>query len=167
MPASSRLAGLLPAHHRRSEDRRRTRAEPTGSGTGHLAGGVQDGMERIRNLSIATYKITAGAALALLLSATTACGSGDDGPPATAPPSEGTGMTPPTDPVELPTVETAAELVVGTSEAEAEAAVTDRGWGFRVVRRDGVDLPVTADFRPNRVNVDVADGVVVAVISIG
>jgi hypothetical protein len=38
---------------------------------------------------------------------------------------------------------------------------------MRVSERDGVSLPVTADYSPTRANVAVTDGVVTAVLSIG
>lgn len=67
---------------------------------------------------------------------------------------------------DLPTEETAADLV-GLDEDEAEETATERGWAFRVVRRDGEDLPATMDLRENRVNVEVDDGVVTAIANIG
>jgi hypothetical protein len=66
-----------------------------------------------------------------------------------------------------PSAAEAAEALVGLSEADAEAAATQQGWVLRVVRRDGEDLAATADFRPDRVNVEVTDGEVMAVVSIG
>ena len=69
--------------------------------------------------------------------------------------------------VEGPTAEAAADIVVGLSEADAEAAAAEEGWTIRVVRRDGEDLPATMDLRPERVNVEVTDGEVTAVVSIG
>ncbi|MET0459037.1 MAG: hypothetical protein ABW195_07300 [Ilumatobacteraceae bacterium] len=68
---------------------------------------------------------------------------------------------------EVPTVESASALVVDKSEADAQAAVEAAGWSFRVVRRDGEDLMATMDLQPERVNVEVEDGTVVAVTSIG
>jgi hypothetical protein len=66
-----------------------------------------------------------------------------------------------------PTVETAAELVVGLTEEDAEVALDECGWIMRVGRRDGEDLVMTMDLRPNRVNVEVTDGEVTDVLSIG
>jgi hypothetical protein len=61
----------------------------------------------------------------------------------------------------------AADALVGLSQADAEAAATAEGWGLRVVRLDGEDLPATMDFNPQRVNVAVVNGVVTEVLSIG
>ena len=58
-------------------------------------------------------------------------------------------------------------MLVGLTEEEATAEAEERGWILRVVRRDGEDLAVTMDFRPNRVNVEVTDGEVTAVLSTG
>ena len=66
-----------------------------------------------------------------------------------------------------PTQEAAAEVLVGLSEDEAEEAAAEEGWTVRVVTRDGEDLAATMDFRPNRVNVEVTDGEVTDVVSVG
>ena len=50
---------------------------------------------------------------------------------------------------------------------EAAKVAEGNGWGFRVVRVDGVDQAVTADYVPTRVNVEVTAGVVTAIVSIG
>lgn len=70
-------------------------------------------------------------------------------------------------PEEGPSIDEAAAVLVGLDEAAAEPAAVENGWTIRVVVRDGEDLPATMDYRYNRVNVEVADGAVVAVISIG
>jgi hypothetical protein len=62
--------------------------------------------------------------------------------------------------------------VIGDSVEDATATLDDAGLTLRVVRRDGEDLPVTADFLEDRVNVAVEtqdDGteVVTEVVSIG
>ena len=62
--------------------------------------------------------------------------------------------------------------IVGESVADATATLEAEGLTLRVLRRDGEDLPATADFLENRVNVAVetqADGteVVTEVISTG
>ena len=66
-----------------------------------------------------------------------------------------------------PTAESADELLVGLTEDEATDAAEACGWILRVVRRDGENLPVTLDFRPNRVNVEVTDGEVTAIVNTG
>jgi hypothetical protein len=112
--------------------------------------------------------LTAAFALTLAI-VPAACGSDEDSPPATV----GTGaptvpsMPPSSDAAALPTAETAGPLVVGKSEADAQAAVEAAGWTMRVTQRDGEDLAVTADFVENRVNVAVEDGTVTTVSSIG
>lgn len=72
-----------------------------------------------------------------------------------------------TSPEELPTEESASALLVGKSEDDAQAAADDAGWGFRVARRDGEDLALTMDLREDRVNVEITDDVVSAIVSIG
>ena len=62
--------------------------------------------------------------------------------------------------------------VVGETVDDATATLEDAGLTLRVVRRDGEDLPATADFVENRVNVAVEtqdDGteVVTEVVSTG
>ena len=62
--------------------------------------------------------------------------------------------------------------VIGDSVQDAMATLEEAGFTLRVVRRDGEDLPGTADFLENRVNVAVEtqeDGteVVTEVVSIG
>ena len=62
--------------------------------------------------------------------------------------------------------------VVGDSVEDATATLEEAGFTLRVVRRDGEDLPGTADFVENRVNVAVEtqdDGteVVTEIVSTG
>ncbi len=61
--------------------------------------------------------------------------------------------------------------VVGESVDDATATLEEAGFTLRVIQRDGEDLPATADFVDNRVNVAVEtqDGteVVISVISTG
>jgi hypothetical protein len=57
--------------------------------------------------------------------------------------------------------------IIGRSVDEATAVLNDVGLTLRVVIEDGEALVVTEDFSTSRVNVEVADGVVVAVVSIG
>jgi beta-lactam-binding protein with PASTA domain len=61
--------------------------------------------------------------------------------------------------------------VIGEPVEEATATLEDAGLTLRVVRRDGEDLPATADFVETRVNVAVEtqDGteVVTAIVSTG
>lgn len=71
------------------------------------------------------------------------------------------------EPAEEPTVESATDVVVGATLADATEAAEEQGWILRVTREDGGDLPATMDLRPNRVNVEVTDGEVTAVLNIG
>lgn len=61
-----------------------------------------------------------------------------------------------------PTPQT-AQALVGLSESSAQAAAAERGWSFRVGERDGQQLPLTKDYRADRVTVTVADDKVTAV----
>lgn len=69
------------------------------------------------------------------------------------------------DPGELSTDD--VQFLVGMCTESAIAEGDSLTFSVRVVREDGVDLPVTADFSPNRVNVAVDGGVVTQVVSIG
>ena len=71
------------------------------------------------------------------------------------------------EPAVEPTVESATDVVVGSTLADATEAAEEQGWILRVTREDGEDLPATMDLRPNRVNVEVTDGAVIAVLNIG
>jgi hypothetical protein len=92
-------------------------------------------------------------------------------PPTTEPEATMPDTTPPTSgaaddcPAE-PTVD-AAGFLVGLTEDEAAEAAEACGWTTRVVRRDGQDQAITLDFRPTRVNVEVTDGEVTAIVDIG
>jgi hypothetical protein len=107
------------------------------------------------------------ASTALLATLAVACGDDDNAASDTTVPdtSEPAGSVPSDCPPE-PTDESAADLVGLTEEAAADAAEAC-GWILRVVRRDGEDLPATLDLRPNRVNVEVTDGEVTAIVNIG
>jgi hypothetical protein len=83
-------------------------------------------------------------------------------PETTGPPSNAAGDCP-----EEPTEESADELLVGLTEANATEAAEACGWILRVGRVDGEDRPVTLDFRPNRVTVEITDGEVTAITGIG
>lgn len=92
--------------------------------------------------------------------------AGSTGTPDTA---ESGGSTEPggSQPIEEPTVDAATDLLVGLNEEEATAAAEEQGWTLRVARRDDEDLAMTMDLRPNRVNVEITDGQVSAIISTG
>lgn len=67
------------------------------------------------------------------------------------------------------TAEGIADSIVGLCEADAVAMFAELipSASMRVVRIDGVDQAITADFSDSRVNVAVDKGIVTAVISIG
>lgn len=64
-------------------------------------------------------------------------------------------------------VEQIADSVVGYCLVAAQELAKTFGYEVRVVRQDGVDLAVTADFSESRINVAVDNGAVTEVISIG
>lgn len=82
-------------------------------------------------------------------------------PPVEPVPVDTVGETPPL------TLDEAAAIVVGLSEADAAVAAAGAGIEMRVVEIDGVPQPVTEDFRIARYNVAVDGGVVTAVLSNG
>ena len=61
----------------------------------------------------------------------------------------------------------AADTLVGLTLDEATAAADANGWTVRVSTLDGEPQILTMDLRTDRVNVSVADGVVIAVDSVG
>jgi hypothetical protein len=79
------------------------------------------------------------------------------------------------DPMPLPTpveppvdvVEPDTSAIIGLGIDDATTTLEGQGFTLRVVIEDGEALAVTEDFSTSRVNVEVADGVVVAVVSIG
>ena len=72
-------------------------------------------------------------------------------------------------PVEPPVdvVEPDTSAIIGLGIDDATKTLEGQGFTLRVVIEDGEALAVTEDFSTSRVNVEVADGVVVAVVSIG
>lgn len=96
--------------------------------------------------------------------------------PAPEPPADGVVEPSPTpaptpvrgvEPGASPTVETAARLLVGLTEAQAVDTALANGWTLRVVQIDGEALAVTEDFSESRVNVAVDRGTVTSILSIG
>lgn len=57
----------------------------------------------------------------------------------------------------------AAQTLVGLSEEEAMKVATGNGWAVRIAMRDGEGFMLTADYRQDRVNLTIANGVVTAV----
>ena len=62
-----------------------------------------------------------------------------------------------------PVKESSEFTYIGLTVEQAQVAAGGRNERFRVVKRDGVDLPVTFDFVYGRINAEVVDGVVVGV----
>jgi hypothetical protein len=75
--------------------------------------------------------------------------------PETVPAVSVPGETTPPAPDDTVTDVAALEALVGTSLAEFTSEVETRGLTVRVVEQDGVSLPATMDYLPNRVNVGV------------
>jgi hypothetical protein len=71
----------------------------------------------------------------------------------------------PTEPVDELPID--PQTLVGLTVAEATRVAEDQGVTVRIVRQDGVDLAVTADFIPSRVNVAVDADIVTEVVSVG
>ena len=64
---------------------------------------------------------------------------------------------------ETPLKESSEFTYIGLTVKQAQVAAVGRNERFRVVKRDGVDLPVTFDFVDGRINAEVVNGVVVGV----
>lgn len=56
-----------------------------------------------------------------------------------------------------PNVSPLPELT-GLTEQQAATAIEDSGRHLRVTSRDGESFPVTADYQPDRVNLNIVDG---------
>lgn len=59
-----------------------------------------------------------------------------------------------------------AQKLVGYGEENAESCVSEAGFGWRIVERDGEFFPVTMDYRFDRINARIY-GRIVTKISIG
>jgi hypothetical protein len=59
------------------------------------------------------------------------------------------------------------EALIGLTPTDAQAKVAGSGWLLRVNKQDGAYLLVTADRKPNRINVAVEDGRITRVTHIG
>jgi len=92
--------------------------------------------------------------------------------PSTEPPASNVPTTPapgtevPNTVIAEPTVED-AQVLVGLPLADAEQLAAESKWTVRALRIDGEDLAGTMDLRPDRVNVEIVDGVVVAILGVG
>lgn len=79
-------------------------------------------------------------------------------------PDTGTGTDPGTEPIgeeitDLP-IEGGISALVGMTEADAIAVIEEQGWTSRISARDGEYFALTMDFRSDRVNLEIVDGVV-------
>lgn len=70
-------------------------------------------------------------------------------------------VTDPAVPVEVD--QASADKLLGLTEAEATKLAEEYRWTSRVIARDGESLPVTMDYRTDRVNFSIEAGVVTAV----
>lgn len=58
-------------------------------------------------------------------------------------------------------------VIVGMTEAGAEQHLRTMGYTIRCTNRDNCPLPVLADVRPDRINVVIENGMVVAISGVG
>jgi hypothetical protein len=59
------------------------------------------------------------------------------------------------------------KLIVGKKVRDANKILKGFGFIMRAPVRDGVEFTITADFRPNRVNVSTENGIVVDILRFG
>ena len=78
--------------------------------------------------------------------------------PAGAEGSDGASEAPATD--EEAATQAFAATIVGMTAQEAQDAVEAEGLTYRVLSEDGKDNAVTADYRPDRINVEIEDGTI-------
>jgi len=53
-----------------------------------------------------------------------------------------------------------ADLLIGMVEADAESCAQSLGWQWRVGERDGEFYALTMDYRPDRVTVQIKEGII-------
>lgn len=53
-----------------------------------------------------------------------------------------------------------ADLLIGMVEADAESCAEGLGWKWRVGERDGEFYALTMDYRPDRVTVQIQEGII-------
>lgn len=54
------------------------------------------------------------------------------------------------------------DMCIGMSEENAIKALREFAWRVRVVRKDGIPAVVTRDYRTDRANLEIVDGIVVS-----
>lgn len=67
------------------------------------------------------------------------------------------------EPPEVPVTRDSAETLIGLTEDEAVATASERGWQLRVAQRDDEYFMLSADYREDRVNIVVKNGLVTSV----
>ena len=68
---------------------------------------------------------------------------------------------------EVNQIEQIRATLVGLAFVDAEKVATDAGWRLRRTEIDGKAAIVTCDYRTDRINVSVVDGIVTEVAGIG
>jgi major membrane immunogen (membrane-anchored lipoprotein) len=114
----------------------------------------------MRTRSLVGPLLAATVALAVL----TACGSGSDDAARSATPaapSPTATLPPPTQSLDAePDQAAVGEALVGLTKAQAEEAAEAAGYTVRVTMEDGQMFPMTMDYRTDRINIEVENGVV-------
>ena len=53
-----------------------------------------------------------------------------------------------------------AQTLIGMKEKDAKAAITAKGYTYRIVERDGEHFIVTMDYSPTRINLSITKGII-------
>jgi hypothetical protein len=59
-----------------------------------------------------------------------------------------------------PETQKLADSLPGMAESDAIAAIEQAGLTVRITARDGENFPMTMDYRPTRINVEIVDGTI-------
>lgn len=114
----------------------------------------------MRTRSLIGPLLVAGLAITVLA----ACGSNsDDAARSASPsvPSPTVSLPPPTQSLDTdPDQAVVSEALVGLTKAQAEDAAAEAGYTVRVTMEDGQMFPMTMDYRTDRINIEVENGVV-------
>ena len=57
--------------------------------------------------------------------------------------------------------------LIGLTEKKAKKVANKAGWHLRVICRDDIDVPITSDYRIDRINVIVYKGTIREVVDVG